>query len=66
MKQNLGKLDRVLRFLFGVWAISWLLPTLKNPLLWWVVLIVAIIALVESFYSYCWIHEFLGIYNKNQ
>lgn len=66
MKQNLGKIDRVLRFLFGVWAISWLLPVIKNTALWWIVLVVAVIALIESFYSYCWLHELFGINNKNQ
>ncbi len=62
MKQNLGKLDRILRFVFGIWAIQFVLPTLKNELLWWVVLVLALIALLESFTSYC----LIGISNKNQ
>lgn len=62
MKQNLGKLDRILRFVFGIWLISFVLPTLKNEVLWWVLLILAIWSLLESFISLCPV----GICNKNQ
>jgi len=66
MKQNLGKLDRILRFIFGVWAIQFVLPMLKNELLWWIVLVLALIALLESFIGKCRLHNLLKIDLKNQ
>ncbi len=66
MKQNLGKLDRILRFLFGVWIVSWVLPTVKTEWLWWVLLVVAVIALLESFLAHCNLHSWFGVDNKKQ
>jgi len=66
VKQNLGKTDRVLRFLLAFW---WLGPwALRTDIVWvnWVIIVVALIALVESFTGYCWLHNVLGIHNKNQ
>ncbi|PIN76126.1 hypothetical protein COV18_00740 [Candidatus Woesearchaeota archaeon CG10_big_fil_rev_8_21_14_0_10_37_12] len=65
-KQNLGKLDRVLRFVLAVW---WLGPLAPNyPYVWvnWAVFIIGWIALIESFIGYCKLHEWLGVNNKNQ
>lgn len=66
MKQNLGIVDRVLRFALAFW---WLGPwTLHFEAGWANVVIAAIgwIALVESFLAWCWLHTFFRIENKNQ
>ncbi len=66
VKQNLGKTDRVLRFALAFW---WLGPwALRSTLDWvnWIVLVVAWIALLESFTGWCWLHSLFGISNKNQ
>ncbi len=66
MKQNLGKLDRILRFALAFW---WLGPWAPQYNAVWVNLIIAIIgwiALIESFFGWCWLHNLFGIDNKNQ
>lgn len=66
MKQNLGRTDRVLRFLLAFW---WLGPwALRFGIEWanWLVIIVGWIALIESFTGYCWLHRIFGINNKSQ
>ena len=66
VKQNLGTVDRMLRFLLAFW---WLGPwALRFNTEWvnWVIVIVAWIALIESFTAYCWIHRAFGIKNMNQ
>ncbi len=66
MKQNLGKLDRIFRFVLGVWWLSPLAPQFAAAWANWFVFIVGWIALIESFISYCWVHNVLGINNKAQ
>ncbi len=66
MKQNLGRTDRILRFALAFW---WLGPwTLRYNTEWvnWLIVIVAWIALVESFFGWCWVHTALGINNTKQ
>ena len=66
MTQNLGKLDRIFRFILGI---LWLSPMAPQFSISWVntlILIVAVIALVESFLGWCGLHLFFGIDNKNQ
>ncbi len=66
MKQNLGKTDRVLRFLLAFW---WLGPwPLRFSISWVnvVIVVIGVIALLESFTGYCWLHRVFGINNKNQ
>ncbi len=66
MKQNLGKLDRVLRFVLAFW---WLGPwKLQYGIEWvnWAIFVVGWIALIESFIGFCWIHNVLGISSKSQ
>ena len=66
MTQNLGKLDRVLRFILAFW---WLGPWVPQFDISWInslVYIVAWIALVESFSGWCWLHTIFKINNKNQ
>lgn len=66
MQQNLGKLDRILRFALAIWWLSHLAPQFGAD---WANLLVAIvgwIALIESFLGWCWLHRLFGIDNKNQ
>lgn len=66
MNQNLGKLDRVLRFVLAFW---WLGPWAPQFNMGWVnllVTVVAWIALAESFLGWCGLHRLFGIDNKNQ
>lgn len=65
MKQNLGKTDRVLRFALAFW---WLGPwALRYNTTWlnWLIIIVAWIALIESFIGYCWLHDIFKMRNKD-
>lgn len=64
--QNLGKLDRVLRFVLAFWWLSPLAPQYPTEWVNWVIFVVAWIALLESFGGYCWLHTLLKIDNKNQ
>lgn len=64
--QNLGKLDRILRFVLAFW---WLGPLAPQYEAGWANVLVAVIgwiALVESFVGWCWLHRMFGIDNKNQ
>lgn len=66
MNQNLGKLDRILRFALAFW---WLGPWKPEYDLSSVNLAIAVlgwIALTESFLGWCWFHTLLRINNKNQ
>jgi len=66
MKQNLGRTDRVLRFLLAFWWLGpWALRS-NIELVNWLLIIVAWIALLESFTGYCWLHNIFKINNKNQ
>jgi len=66
MKQNLGKVDRVLRFALAFWWLGPWAPQYSFVLVNWAIFIIGWIALVESFIGWCWIHNFLGIDNKSQ
>ena len=66
MKQNLGKLDRIFRFVLGVWWLSPYAPQFNLGWANWIVYAVGWIALLESFAGWCWLHEYFGINNKNQ
>ena len=61
IKQNLGKLDRIFRFLLGFWWITPLAPIAPWEWLNWVVFVVGWIALIESFAGWCWLHELFGL-----
>ena len=66
MKQNLGKVDRILRFALAFW---WLGPFAPQYNLFAINLIIAIIgwiALIESFTGWCGLHRIFKINNKNQ
>lgn len=64
MKQNLGTVDRVLRFALAFW---WLGPWAPEFGANWantLVLIVGWIALVESFIGWCGLQKWFGIGGK--
>jgi len=66
VKQNLGKIDRVLRFALAFW---WLGPWMPQYDFYWAnvtILIFGWIALIESFLGWCLLHSILSINNKNQ
>ncbi len=66
MKQNLGKLDRIFRFILAVW---WLGPYAPQFSLIWVnlvIIILGLIVLLESLFGWCWLHTLLKINNKSQ
>ena len=66
MKQNLGVTDRVLRFALAFWFLGPWYPVFSMSWANWIVIILGIIALIESFFSWCWLHTLFGINNKNQ
>ncbi|MBI3032754.1 DUF2892 domain-containing protein [Candidatus Woesearchaeota archaeon] len=66
MKQNLGKLDRIFRFILGVWWLTPLAPQFSMPWANTLVMVVGWIALIESFAAYCWLHDMFAINNKTQ
>lgn len=66
MKQNLGKLDRIFRFLLAFWWLGPFAPQFNLYWLNWIIAAVGWIALLESFMGYCWLHDWLGFHNKNQ
>ena len=66
MKQNLGKLDRGLRFALAFWWLGPWAPNYSAGWVNWAIFIVGWIALVESFIGWCWIHSAFHIDNKSQ
>ena len=65
-KQNLGIVDRVLRFALAFWWLGPFSPQYPYPLVNWIIFAVGWIALVESLIAWCWLHTAFGIENKNQ
>jgi hypothetical protein len=66
VKQNLGKVDRILRFALAFW---WLGPWAPFYTASWANLLTAVIgwiALIESFLGWCWLHNIFHINNKDQ
>lgn len=64
MNQNLGKLDRIFRFVLGIWLIKDPDDLLAFASLDWgtrLILIIGLIALLESFAGWCWLHKALGL-----
>lgn len=66
VKQNLGKVDRVLRFALGFWWLSPMAPQFSAVWVNWLLFIVGWVALIESFVGWCWLHDFFHVNNKNQ
>ena len=66
MTQNLGRLDRILRFALALWWLGPWAPSYGIPLVDWAIFAVAWIALIESFSAWCLLHSLFGVDNKNQ
>ena len=66
MNQNLGQVDRILRFALAVLLLSPLAPQFAAGWANWLIAVVGWIALGESFLGWCWLHRLFGIDNKNQ
>lgn len=66
MKRNLDTTDRVLRFLLAFWWLGPFAPVFAWNWLNIVVLIIGVIALLESFLGWCWVHHLLNIDMKRQ
>ncbi len=66
MKQNLGSVDRILRFALAFWWLGPFKPEFGFVWANWIVLIIGLIALLESFIGWCWFHTLFGINNKNK
>ena len=66
MKQNLGKLDRILRFLLAFWWLGPFAPQFQAAWANWIIIIIGLIALLESFTGWCGLHSLFRINNKNQ
>ena len=66
MTQNLGKLDRILRFALAFWWLGPVAPSFGIPLVDWAIFIVGLIALFESFSAWCLLHSLFGVDNRNQ
>ncbi len=61
MKTNLSTVDRVLRFALAFWWLGPFAPQYNIIWINWLVAIVGWIALIESFFCYCWLKEKFGI-----
>jgi len=66
MKQNLGIVDRILRFALAFWWLGPWAPQYGVTAVNWLIAIVGWIALVESFGGWCGLHTLFSINNKNQ
>ena len=66
MNHNLGKLDRIFRFILGILWLSPMAPQFNAGWVNMLVFVIALIALVESFIGWCGLHSLFGINNKNQ
>jgi hypothetical protein len=66
IRQNLGKLDRILRFILAFWLLG---P--MGPRFWhceWanmIIVLIGIIALIESFVGYCPMMNWIGVERKD-
>ncbi|MBS3171714.1 DUF2892 domain-containing protein [Candidatus Woesearchaeota archaeon] len=66
MKQNLGKVDRILRFFLAFWWLGSFAPNYQIAWVNWIIFFVGWIALIESFAGWCLLHDWFKINNKNQ
>ena len=66
MKQNLGKVDRILRFVLAFWWLGSFAPQYNIPIINIIIILIGWIALIESFTGWCGLHTLFHINNKNQ
>ncbi len=61
MKQNIDGVGRVLRFALAFWLLGPFAPQFTAGWANWLILIIGLIVLIESFTGYCYINKWLGI-----
>lgn len=66
VKQNLGKVDRILRFALAFWWLGPFAPQVSLVWVNWLFAFVGVVALIESFLGWCKLHDMLHVNNKNQ
>lgn len=66
MNHNLGRLDRILRFLLAFWWLGPWAPQFTAPLANTGIAFIGWVALIESFLGWCALHQWFGINNKDQ
>lgn len=66
MNQNLGKLDRIFRFVLALWWLGPWAPQYNAIWANWPIIIIGWIALIESLLGFCWLHSLFGINNRSQ
>ena len=66
MNQNLGRVDKVLRFMLAFWWLSPLAPQFDAGWANLLIVIVGWVMLVESLFGWCGFYRLFNIDNKNQ
>lgn len=66
MKCNLGKLDRIFRFITGWILLFWGVYVVHDMVLRWLLSIIGLWALIESFVGWCGLHNIFNVNLKNQ
>lgn len=61
VQRNLGTVDRILRFALAFWWLGPWAPIYLRVWFNWILFAVGWIALIESFFGYCWLHKVLKI-----
>ncbi|MBI2146726.1 DUF2892 domain-containing protein [Candidatus Woesearchaeota archaeon] len=61
---NLGRTDRVLRFLLAFWWLGPWAPSYSYPAINVILFVLGWIALAESIIGFCWLQHLLGIRTK--
>ena len=65
VKKNLGNIDRILRFALAFWWLGPFAPIFNAVWVNWVVVVIGLIALIESFLGWCWLHKLFRINNRD-
>ena len=63
--RNLNRVDRILRFALAFWWLGPLAPQFESPALNLVVVVIAWIALIESFVGWCPLHALFGVKDQD-
>ena len=64
MKKNIGKTDRIFRFVIGIILIYLAVAIIEFNYLKIILAVLGIISIVESFIGFCGIYKILGINTK--
>ncbi len=61
MKQNLGSVDRILRFALAFWWLGPFAPQFEMQGVNIVIMIIGVIALIESMIGWCGLHHLFSL-----